>query len=485
MQATSDYAKSVYGKKIEWAKKYGDKQVAHSFRKMTQEFERDTLLATVALTLDDILNQHAQCKANGVFDREQDETVKFSAITLHGAEGLSVRYPDGDNLLFAWKNEKIDEGIDHFEISVVPWKDLAPQTLIDRFNSAVAEGESYSQVIPLVKEMLEFSNLPIQLREPEYIIYEGLPLSMDNIRTFMKTGELGLLGRAAGLGELQQSTIMQRIKTWEGCEGRHSPLSYVEKIVSTFVLDANINLDKADTHVAPIIHGSIDKFFASTCAYALEHHLSIQSENVGEIVTISSGLNLTPERIFSHGDGDRWIYGVRNEVRDFYLHTNIDQGSCSYATVFNGGVNGNGNVDVYLAERWGSCFEENFGATLDDKITQETAASFVKYLSRDRKWVSEEMLAETISQADMPKEGLAFSYNRETKMLTVNEVAKSAYYLDYVPLMVPHDLEALRSLDSENAEELEVSFLERKPWELEYETIDAAEYLARDKGLAL
>jgi hypothetical protein len=438
MKATSELAKAAHEEQHDWAQRYGQSQVDHFFRGLTEDFDKNTMIAVGAAIRNDVEAKWKTCVENGVVDLEKEQSVAITAVTLTKGSALSVRYDDGDHLLFAWESDE-DEDV----FAIIPWKDAVPAALVAEFAQlATGEGVTYADLIPVAKKFSRYSDL-----EPggDKAIYGGLPLSMEEVKKALKKEGIERLGWVVGLGSVRSRSIMAGFSNYESTSGRkHSVVEYVARISETFELAKSVKINKALPHLKALKAGNYEEFYASTCVYAFEHHLKKELRKINEIIDISEDIGLSSDIVYAYNDTDISVYGQRFEGRDLFYHFNLDMGSHAYATILNKRDGKVQSVDVLLVSNWGFDLENYLGAKVDDVVRPDLAMDFMRYVVRDDGIVPEEVLVGDLAAGRVPEAGRAMTYDMASKTLEITKLAYQAGYLDYLPGMVTYDLDALK-----------------------------------------
>jgi hypothetical protein len=471
MKATSELARKAHKAQHDWALRYGDSQVDHFFRGLTEDFDKNTMIAVGAAIFADVRAKRESCVESGAVDLYGDHSVSISAVTLSKGDALSVRYDDGDNLLFAWETDE-DEDV----LAIIPWKDPVPSSLVDELNQAAAvDGVTYLELVPIAKKFAGYSELHPEAR---YVIHESLPLSMADIKNALEREGIERLGWVAGLGTVRIRSIMPGFTDYESTAGRnHCLVEYVERIGDTFEFAKEAKLNRAVPHFLALKSGNYEDFYASTCAYAFERHLEKELPKINEIMTISEEIGLSSKIVYAYNDTDVSVYGQRFEGRDLFYHFNLDMGSHAFATIMNKKGDEVASIDVILASNWGFDFQNYFGSTMEDVVRPDLAMEFMRYVVRDNGIIPEETLVSVLAEGRVPEVGRAMSYDMTTKTLDLTKLAYEAGYLDYLPGMATWDLEALKEGVSGDYSRL-VEFKDR----LNDKGIEPEEYFASRKA---
>jgi hypothetical protein len=471
MKATSELARAAHKSQYDWALRYGESQVDHFFRGLTEDFDKNTMIAVSAAILDDVQAKWAACVETGAVDLDGDQSVSISTVSLSKGKALSVRYDDGDNLLFAWEADE-----DEINFAIIPWKDPVPAALIAELNQAAAgDGVTFADLVPIARKFSRYSELYPEARD---VIYESLPLSMSDIKKALEKEGIERLGWVVGLGSVRIRSGMPGLTDHESTAGRkHSLVESVERIASTFSFAQNVKLNRAVPHYSALKAGQYEEFYASTSAYAFERHLEKELSKINEIVSISEDIGLSSEIVYAYNDTDVSVYGQRFEGRDLFYHFNLDMGSHAFATIMNKKGDEVASIDVILASNWGFDFENYFGSTMEDVVRPDLAMEFMRYVVRDNGIIPEETLVSVLAEGRVPEAGRAMSYDMTTKTLELTKLAYEAGYLDYLPGMATWDLEALKEGVSGDYSRL-VEFKDR----LNDKGIEPEEYFASRKA---
>jgi hypothetical protein len=474
MKATSELARAAHKAQYEWALRYGKSQVDHFFRGLTEDFDKNTMIAVGVAIRADVQAKWNSCVEIGAIDLDIDPSVSISAVTLLKGQALSVRYDDGNHLLFAWETDE-DEDV----FAIIPWKDAVPATLVEELHQAAAkEGVTYAGLIPIVKKFARYSELDPGARN---VINGSLPLSMSDVKKALEKEGIERLGWVAGLGSVRNRSIMPGFSDYESTAGRnHSLVEYVQRIASTFAFVNNVKINKGVPHYVALNSVNYEEFYASTCAYAFERHLKEELPKINEIINISEDIGLSSEIVYAYNDTDISVYGQRFDGRDLFYHFNLDMGSHAYATILNKRDGDIRSVDVLLASNWGFDLENYLGATLEDVVRPDLAMEFMRYVVRDDGIVAEEVLAKSLTEGSVPEAGRAMTYDMATKTLEITSLAYKAGYLDYLPGMATWDLEAMKEGVSGDYSRV-VEFKNR----LTDKGIDPEEYFANRKAPCL
>ena len=436
LKATSDYARQLFAETIAWAESYGQNQVDHFVRTSTEEFAARALTAAVAMVEDDLRAKHASCLQEGILDRHEDRDVFLSAVSMGDSAALSVRYPDGDNLLFIWN----DEG-KSTSVSVLPWRDRVPEELLARLQGEVEKGTAYAGVAELAKRVAMYSGY---MDRSEDLLFAGVPLSIADIAKLTGLHGLDKVVQVAGVGRVESRRFTAGITNYEAYAFHDRALSSAQRAFSTFGTVEKELPASAVPHAEAMLAGRLPEFYASTCALAIEYQTKKNLAKLGEMISASSELGLSAETVLAYHDTDVRVYAEIHGDMEMFAHTNIDLNEgCVFATVLTKRGGEYATVDVYLANRWSAGFENYFGGNPTDRMTAETATEYVNYVGRDRGLIDEDRLAEALAEGMLPDTGKAFSFDLRSGELEITPLASATGYLNYLPLMIEYDHKAI------------------------------------------
>lgn len=472
MKTNTDIATRAFSEKLKWAKAYGERQVDHHFRVMTEHFNEESFIALGAGLIDDLRVKWTECVTNGVVDRGTDRNTEISAITLKDGQGVSVRFQDGDHLLFVWKDEE-----DRTTIAAMPWRDEAPAELISELNDAVASGITYRELTPLAQKFSKFTVIPHETGEEPY---SELPKTLSKVVERLNRSRIENAGYSDGLGYCRERKMSQGISMWDGTGGRnHFVVNYAEKVLSKFNISQDIEINRGEEHLQALRENQLVALFASSSAMAFGHHLKKHMDDIKEIVSKSHDLGLSSELVFAHSDRDVHVFGERFGGRELYVNNNVDGDDPTLATVITH-ENGEPNrVDVYLASPWGLSFEQNFGCSQDTKVRPDLANEYIEHLATSMTPLTTEIeIVKKLRDGEILTEGLAFSYDISSRTIEITPLATQTCYLAHLPLTVKTDLERLSAVLNGDDEIDEMGFKKRLPHG-EVRDIEIADHFAR------
>lgn len=438
MKISSEIAEIAFAETLEWAKKYGKSQVDHHFKTLTERFNEEAIIALGAGLIDDLRKKRNACLEMGVIDQFQDKAVEFSAITLPNGEGISVRFQEGDNLLFAWEDDEKST-----LITAIPWRDEAPDQLVNELHNVVENGITYSELKPLAQQFGAYSVL--QNAEGKDV-YSEQPETLPKIIQRLQTNHLKNVGFAFGLGYCKVTRGVYGIETWDGGRGRnHQVVEFAKRIASKLNVAKDIQINRGAAHLVALGENRLEALFASSCAAAFDYHLRSHLAEIQEIVLLSEEIGLSSELVFAHNDKDIHVYGQRFGNRDLYVNFNLDSDDDTYATVISNEDGKPVRVDVYMATSWGQSFDSYFGCDIDETVRPDLAPEFVEYVTSERPITTEIDLVASLKAGGLPEKGLAYSYDIPSKTIEVTPLGIETRYLGNLPLDVSTDLERLKA----------------------------------------
>ncbi|TLX17191.1 hypothetical protein [Rhizobium sp. MHM7A] len=457
MKTNTDIAARAFSEKLEWAKAYGKQQVDHHYRVMTERFNEEAFIALGAGLIDDLRTKWAECVENGVIDRGEDKNTEISAVTLANAQGLSVRFDDGDHLVFAWQDEK-----DLTIIAAVPWRDEPPAELMAELRETVAGGITYRELTPLARKFSKFTAIPYETGAE---LYSELPRTLSKVVERLNRSRIENEGYSAGLGYCRERKMSHGISMWDGTGGRnHFVVNYAEKVLSKFNISQDVEINRGEEHLQALRESQLEALFASSCAMAFGYHLKKHMDDIKEIVSKSHDLGLSSELVFAHSDRDVHVFGERFGDRELYVNNNVDGDDPTLATVITHEEGEPSRVDVYLASPWGLNFEQNFGCSPDTKVRPGMENEYVEYLATNTPPLTTEIeIVRKLRAGELPTEGLAFSYDIASKTIEITPLAADTRYLAHLPLDVKTDLERLTAVLNGDHEIDEMGFKKRSP----------------------
>ncbi len=103
MDATSHFAQSQYAPQLQWAARYGQDQIEHTFRSMLEEFNTNAWTAALSSSVDNIIQAYEDRVAKGLLDSDPAPDDPIAAITFAGAKALTIEMGAGEHLLLTWK----------------------------------------------------------------------------------------------------------------------------------------------------------------------------------------------------------------------------------------------------------------------------------------------------------------------------------------------------------------------------------------------
>jgi hypothetical protein len=476
MKINTEFASNAFSKTLEWAKPYGERQVDHHYKTMTQRFNENAIIALGAGILADLRQKRAACVGKGIVDQFDDRALDISAVTIKDGEGLSVRFENGDNILFVWSDED-----DTTYFGAIPWKDEPPVDLVNELKDAVKAGISYSDLTPIVRKFADFSVIPDPGGEG---VYSRRPAPLPAIISEIATSDLKHVSYADGMGYCWERRGDHGISNWDATGGHHKVATYAKQILSKIDIDSQVKINKAQQHLIALQANALDILFASSCAIALDYHLEKYMDGIKEIVTKSEEIGLSSELVFSHNDKDIDIYGQRFGDLELYSNYNLDAGTDGFATVIS---NENGKprrVDVYLTSPWGKTFEEYFGCEMGDLVKERLTNEFVERVASELPVTTEIELVSELRTGRLPSKGLAFSYDIPTKTIELTSLAYETDYIHCLPLDVKSDLERLTAAINGDEDRWIMGFKQRLP-NGDYKELETSEYIASRKPLAI
>lgn len=436
MKATSSTAQTAYATKLEWAAKYGPDQIEHSFRHMLESFEKRAFIAAMAVSTDNVLAKHAECLSTGFIDRNEDRSVTFSAVSLEMGDALSVRYPDGQNLLFAWETDER-----HTSFHVVPWRDPVPEPMIEHLSSMLKQETVSDEAYALSKSILEYSGIP--LKNPSYrpIDYH---LSVNDIRDHVKYK--GFDNIRSELGTFVRREIAKDVYYYDTFYPPKGDIPLIQRVFDLFADDQKAVRglpDDAIAHLSALREGTIDEFLASSSTYVFEHNLDKLTSAISAMADAGHRLKLSQSTCLAYGDTDRRTYTDVGSNHVLYMHENIDMNEgCAYATVITEEDGEHKSIDVYLVDR-----RDPDGWGPEQPQDREPAKFLETSRYHDRDWIKEADLIDALAEGKLPATGKAMSYDHAAKTLEIFPAGRQTGYLDYLPLMIDGDLEAVLEAD--------------------------------------
>jgi hypothetical protein len=493
MQANSDLAVNTFGADMAWAEAHGPAQVEHCIRKMTEEFMQDAFLVAAISTFPAVKSTYQECEAKGLVDRHEDPAVTTTVVTLPGAIGLSVRRADGDHVLYAWNIEG-----EKTVLSIIPWRDPMPAELMAELNGLVEAGATFEQLGESASKFAGYSGLPVSADRK---IYSKVPLSIADIREALTTTTLEALGRIAGVGSFTnyrpepdeddlgsglsaeaRRKIAGMISEYVVSTGRAISLKTVQDIYSAFPSEDKLDTRKGARQFAALKQGNLQDLHASVCAMSLEHHLHAALDGFASIFKACDELGLSSEFRFAFNDTDVRVYTERHEIAGVFVHTNIDLcEGCAFAIVFPATNQVHRSVDVFLVERWDTCFESYFGKLITDVASSEDAIDYLRHVHNEKAWIGEDELIDQLRAGNVPTKGKAFSYEIDSGLVEVTDLAVTTGFLDYFPSMVKYDHKFLSNAVNGDFDEYGQEFLLRDRSEgpmADEKQIGPEEYLA-------
>lgn len=457
MKTNTDIAAQAFSEKLQWAKAYGKSQVDHHFRIMTERFNEEAFIALGAGIIDDLRAKWADCIANGVIDQGADRNTAMSAITLAHGQGLSVRFEDGDHLLFAWKDEA-----DRTVIAAVPWRDEAPAELMAELKDTLARGITYRELTPLAQKFSKFTAIPYETGAE---LYSELPRTLSKLVEKLDRVGIENGGYSEGLGYCRERRMSHGISMWDGTGGRsHFVVNYAQEVLSKFKISEEIEINNGEVHLQALRENQLEALFASSCAMAFGYHLKKHMDDIKEIVSKSQDLGLSSELVFAHSGRDVHVFGERFWDRELYVNHDVDGDDPTLATVITHEEGKPSRVDVYVASPWGMDFEQTFGWSLDAGVRPDLANEFIEHLATNSPPLTTEIeIVKKLRAGEIPTEGLAFSYDISSKTIEITPLAADKRYLAHLPLTVKTDLERLTAVLNGDDEIDEMGFKKRSP----------------------
>jgi hypothetical protein len=309
MKTTNAYAISVYGPRLI---DRDDEQREFTVRTILEGLNENALIAAVDAVSIDLRRKYHRCVGGGLVDVASKPANEFSAVTVPGFHGLSVRQAVGDHLLFVWGKQSLK-----LTVSVFNWRD------------------EKSEVAPT----------------NPYDLDGGLQLS----QVLAKISAHGPKGAAmvCGIGCVERTGLPFGLNKCRAYLGPQPVTRYAERIFSKLSARGNGRSDASKPFFDALAAGNFGEFAISILGLAVERIIASNIPVVREFVGVSDTLGLSQELVFAHSDTDIIAYGYRVGDRDVYAHSNIDQSECVYLTVLTHRGGDLAVLDLYMAERWG------------------------------------------------------------------------------------------------------------------------------------
>lgn len=475
MKATSAFATQIFKPRIDWAERYGPDQVAHNVRTLTEYFHRDAFLAASAAIFDDLKAQHAQLVASGVVDRSDEKSIEKTAITIPGHNAVSVRFPDGNNLLFIFAEEIEEERIDG-DLKVLTWADPVPKDVLEEYKTAVQAARSYAELLPSIQKLASYGGIE---QNAFYHAHGALPVSLSDLKAAI--AERGLDG-VSGVGTFSRRSfgflMSHGFFNFEAFAGREKcSIENINRVFSSFVAVEEYKGDRGKEFFEVLKSGKLEDTFSSACALAFEHYLDGGLAKIEGIVAASEELGLSTERVLVYHDLDVLLYAERHNGRDVYVNTDVD-GSCC-ASVLTKHDDKPASLHVYSVERWNAGFTNYWGNSETDPLIPEKEMEYAKYGLTREPLIAEYELFDQIKAGSLPDSGLVMAYDFNAKTLEITPLAEVSSYLNYWQSRVSRDLEEVQNAAKGEFPEYGTEFQEHSRGDRRYRHVSPEDFLAR------
>lgn len=479
MKTTSEFAKEFFKKKFDWAKRYGASQIEHTVKTLTERFHEDAFLAACAAVFDDIKVQHAQCVASGVVDQYHDKSIEKSAINISGHNALSVRYPDGNNLLFVFSENVDGEGDERSvdsNLKVMTWADPVPVEALAEYEASFRKASSYAELEPIIQNLASLGGIE---QDTSRIGYGKLPVSLSDLVTAIEKRELRNVG---GVGTFRRNAFSFMLErsffNFDAFAGEKCSLDIIKRMFAVFTPVEEYKGSKGDEFFALLKTGKLDEAFASCCALSLEYHLEHEGlSKIDGIVTASEELGLTMESALAYHDTKICVYAERHHDRDVYVNTDLD-GSCSATVVSR--INGDpATLHVYEVQTWWAGFSNYWGHDETDPLVEGKELEYAKYGLTRRSLIPEHNLIDQLRSGTLPEENIAMMYDFRSKVLEVARSMENSGYLTYWTDRVTRDQEIVANAAKGEFPEWGAELHEHSRGDTLYRHISIEDFIAR------